>query len=161
MKIRTVLAVTALVAAALAGCATDDASPGGTEPGDVTTPGDVGAGPGDTPDLSGTELQVGVGVVDGDRRTAIEPTWTVTCDPVGGTHPDAEAVCELLATEGMSLFEPVPGDAVCTEIYGGPEVARVTGTLSGEPVDATFSRTNGCEIDRWDAAALLIGGPGL
>ena len=35
-------------------------------------------------------------------------------------------------------------------IYGGPGKATVTGTLDGAAVDATFTRSSGCEIDRWD-----------
>ena len=43
-----------------------------------------------------------------------------------------------------------PPDQVCTEIYGGPDVARVTGTIDEQPVDATIDRTNGCGIGDWD-----------
>ena len=53
-------------------------------------------------------------------------------------------------------FAPVPSDQACTEIYGGPQTARVTGTFRGEPVDAEFDRTNGCEISRWDAYVDLL-----
>lgn len=58
---------------------------------------------------------------------------------------------------------PVDPQTACTEIFGGPQTARVTGTLRGEAVDARFSRQNGCEIARWDRAASLLGrveGPG-
>ena len=45
---------------------------------------------------------------------------------------------------------------MCTQIYGGPETARVTGTINGKKVDRRFTRTNGCEIaDFTDAAGLL------
>ena len=54
------------------------------------------------------------------------------------------------------MFEPVPGDTACTEQYGGPETATVTGTLRGETIDANFSRVNGCEISRWQEAAPLL-----
>lgn len=85
-------------------------------------------------------------------------TWTLTCDPPGGTHPDPAWACASLeAAGGIAAFEPVPRDAVCTEIYGGPATAQVTGTVDGEPVNADFSRTNGCEISRWDAVLTLLG----
>lgn len=50
---------------------------------------------------------------------------------------------------------------MCTQIYGGSEEAEVTGTRDGEQVQATFSRQNGCEIDRWDrlAAVFQFGSP--
>ncbi len=35
-------------------------------------------------------------------------------------------------------------------IFGGPGKATVTGTLDGAAVDATFTRSGGCEIARWD-----------
>jgi Subtilisin inhibitor-like len=80
---------------------------------------------------------------------------TLTCDPTGGTHPRAEAACTVLAEQPDAL-EPVPADAACTQIYGGDETAAVTGTLRGQPVDASFSRENGCEISRWDALDPLL-----
>src|SRR5688572_17055799 len=54
-------------------------------------------------------------------------------------------------------FEPTPADVACTEIYGGPGTARVTGQLEGRPIDVRFSRNNGCEIARWDALEWLLG----
>jgi hypothetical protein len=38
---------------------------------------------------------------------------------------------------------------MCTQNYGGPETARIVGTWAGRPVDARFSKRNGCEIGRW------------
>jgi hypothetical protein len=51
---------------------------------------------------------------------------------------------------------PLPPDLMCTQIYGGPEEAEITGTLDGEQVQASVSRQNGCEIDRWDRLAGLF-----
>lgn len=91
-----------------------------------------------------------------------ERTYTLVCDPAGGNHPDPEAACRSLS-EMRNPFAPVPSDAMCTQIYGGPHTATVTGTFRGEPVNARFSRTDGCEIARWDRhVALLVetGGEG-
>ena len=54
------------------------------------------------------------------------------------------------------ILEPVAADQTCTQVYGGPEAATLRGTWQGEPVDALFSRQNGCEIARWDAVADLL-----
>lgn len=54
-------------------------------------------------------------------------------------------------------FDPVPGDVACTQIFGGPQTARVSGTLRGERVDARFARNDGCEMGRWDKLAPLLG----
>ena len=63
---------------------------------------------------------------------------------------------ELAAESGEDPFEMVPADAVCSSIYGGPETATVQGEWRGQPVDAIFSRDNGCEIARWDNAVALL-----
>lgn len=47
---------------------------------------------------------------------------------------------------------------VCTEIWGGPDRAWVTGRYRGTTVSASFSRRNGCEIARWDALEPVFGG---
>ena len=57
--------------------------------------------------------------------------------------------CDLLKKLPASAFQPVPKDQMCTMIYGGPEKATIKGTVNGKKVDATYNRTNGCEIDRY------------
>src|SRR5688500_13674780 len=52
--------------------------------------------------------------------------------------------CRLLASAGADVFAPVPRDVACNEIYGGPQVAEIRGTLRGRSVNARFNRTNGC-----------------
>jgi Subtilisin inhibitor-like len=79
--------------------------------------------------------------------------WTLRCAPAGGTLQRPELACRRLAAVGKKLFAPVPRDAVCTQIYGGPAVARVAGTVGGERVWARFSLVNGCHIDRWTRLA--------
>lgn len=81
--------------------------------------------------------------------------WTLRCDPVGGTLPDAVAACRKLAEPG-DPFKPTPPDAVCTQIYGGPQVGRVVGRVRGRTVWATFRRRDGCEIARWNRVQFLL-----
>ena len=80
---------------------------------------------------------------------------SLTCEPAGGTHRDPAAACRALAARPDAL-EPVPPDAVCTQIYGGPEEAEVSGTVSARRVSASFTKRNGCEIARWEALAPLL-----
>jgi Subtilisin inhibitor-like len=75
---------------------------------------------------------------------------TLTCDPDGGSHPDPAGACAALA-ENEDALQPVAGDVACTEIYGGDQVATITGS-----VEASFSRANGCEIDRWDRLKTVL-----
>jgi len=83
-------------------------------------------------------------------------TWHLTCGPAGGSHPDPERACRVLAGEGASALSPVPKDRMCTEIYGGPQTAEITGTWRGEKVLASLKRTNGCELGRWSALEGLL-----
>jgi hypothetical protein len=100
-----------------------------------------------------TELTITVWP-EGREGESVEAT--LTCDPPGGTHPNPEAACAALVA-GPEALEPVPPDAVCTLIFGGPEQATVVGALAGGDVDAAFDRSNGCEVDRWDRMAALVG----
>ena len=76
-------------------------------------------------------------------------TWTLRCSPARGSLPRPARACVRLAAGGAKLFAPLPKNIVCTEIYGGPQRARVVGTVNGRRIRATFTRRNGCEIDRW------------
>ena len=81
--------------------------------------------------------------------------WMLRCKPVGGSHPSPVAACRALAAN-VEALEPVPATAICTEIYGGPQVAEVAGRVDGEAVRASFARTDGCQIDRWNRLRRLF-----
>jgi len=82
--------------------------------------------------------------------------FTLKCAPVGGTLPHRAAACrQLMRLEAP--FAPVRKDLVCTEIYGGPAEALVTGRFRGRLVRAAFNLQNGCEIGRWNRLRFLLG----
>jgi len=83
--------------------------------------------------------------------------WTLTCEPPGGDHPDPARACADLA-EATAPFAPLDEGMFCTELYGGPQTAVVRGTHEGEPVQAQLSRTDGCEIARWDGLGAVLAG---
>jgi hypothetical protein len=87
-------------------------------------------------------------------------TWTLRCNPARGTLPRPGRACLRLAEGGARLFAPLPKDVVCTEIYGGPQVARVIGVVQGKSIWATFQRRNGCEIGRWNGLSPWLLPPG-
>ena len=87
-------------------------------------------------------------------------TWTLRCNPPRGSLPRKAFACRRLATGGSKLFAPLPPDIVCTEIYGGPQKARVVGTVAGKRIWATFARTNGCDIGRWNRVSPWLLPPG-
>jgi hypothetical protein len=86
-------------------------------------------------------------------------TFTLHC-PRGGTLARPGAACTRLARGGPTLFAPVPKNVVCTEIYGGPQKARVVGTAGGRRIWATFTRENGCQVDRWNRLSPWLLPPG-
>lgn len=98
-----------------------------------------------------SELSVAYDAGDGSASV----TWTLVCGaPVSGTHPEAEAACAHLQ-ELEAPLAPLPPDMICTEQYGGPQTARVTGRWAGEPVDLELTRSNGCSISQWDGLVPL------
>jgi hypothetical protein len=84
-----------------------------------------------------------------DDGFGIRAYWTLTCDPVGGSHPQARTACGVLGARGAAAFPASGRD--CSQDYGGPQKARVTGTWRGRPIDSQFTLENGCEIGRWTA----------
>ena len=96
-------------------------------------------------------------------KTAVRDTWTLRCNPARGTLPRPAVACRRLSASGVRPFAPLSEDVACTEIYGGPQMARVVGTIAGRRVWATFTRHNGCHISRWDRVSpwlLPAGGVG-
>jgi hypothetical protein len=73
----------------------------------------------------------------------------------GGKASAGELCAKARSLEALLTTAPDAG-RVCTQIYGGPETARVTGTIDGKPVDRRFTRTNGCEIADFQRAAALL-----
>ncbi len=127
----------------LAGCA--NGSDGGAG---------AGGDPADGGGISQADDDLLVHLDLGDGTPAAD--WTLTCvGLVEGSHPQADAACAHLA--GMDdPFAPLPQDVACTEQFGGPQTARVTGRWNGEPVDLKLSRSDGCRIAQWDSLGPLL-----
>lgn len=89
-----------------------------------------------------------------------DAVWTLRCNPVGGSLARPARACAKLAAGGAKLFAALPPNTVCTEIYGGPQRARIVGTVGGKRVWTTFSRSNGCEISRWARVSPWLLPPG-
>jgi hypothetical protein len=145
--VRTFLPLLALLAL-LTACASDD----GSTAADGTS--ESGADSGAAGGISRAENHL---VIDVDLGDGSQPqSWTLTCaGSADGSHPDAAAACAHL--QGLEEpFAPLPEDVMCTEQFGGPQTAHVTGVWGGEPVDLELSRTNGCRISQWDGLGPLL-----
>jgi hypothetical protein len=102
-----------------------------------------------------TDLKITVwpdGRAEGDAKT-----YTLRCSPAAGTLPRVATACSKLVKLPRP-FGPVSRNAVCTEQYGGPQQALVTGKFDGRSVWAMFSATNGCQISRAKRVAFLLPG---
>ena len=88
---------------------------------------------------------------DGPQGPEAAKELRLSCD-----EGDASAACRAAGRLKPRDFGPVPDNVACTDIFGGPQTARIAGTLRGERVSASFSRSDGCEINRWETVAPLL-----
>jgi len=157
--------ITIVVAAAACGSDTDSTPDVGADPSDTTNSGDADdtTGPSDDGTDDGDVLGAGPYPIS-DLIIEVQPDGTAavsyrlaclgdTATLTGDTAPSsADSMCLALNDDPVRtrLLAGAPTDQLCTEIYGGPQVATITGTLDGEPVATSVDRANGCGIDDWD-----------
>ena len=91
------------------------------------------------------------------RGTGAPTKWTLRCNPAGGTLPRAAAACRQLL-ELPKPFAPLRRGLICTDQYGGPQQALITGTFKGARVWTVLALRNGCEISRAKRLAFLVPG---
>jgi hypothetical protein len=104
-------------------------------------------GPSPTPR---TELTISVAH---SKVSGHDGKFTLTCHNAGGSHPDAVNGCaklDQMSAGGVDPFAPVATATMCTQQSGGPVTATVVGSWAGRPINATFSRSDGCQIKRWN-----------
>ena len=92
-----------------------------------------------------------------ESASAKPVTWQLSCRPASGTHPAPKPACQEIRMATKPFVKP-PKLEMCTKIYGGEEVAKVTGRWAGKKVNRKFTRNDGCEIARWDQLQLTLSG---
>lgn len=184
---RKQLARTALVLLAVAGLAGCTGGPSPTpsptaSTGATTAPASPGATTGtpspDTettvpaPSPSAAPLTSGPGQGNAELAIMVKPSetgtptsFTLVCQngvpAAESQHPDAAAACTALKNN-PAILGPAPRATAqaCTQQYGGPQQATVTGVVDGSPVEAGFSLRDGCAIAAWNAAKDVLGSSG-
>ena len=68
----------------------------------------------------------------------------------------AATACRRARSIAAFLAARPDPERICTQIYGGPQRARVTGTIGRRHIDRRLKRTNGCEIADWQRAVPLV-----
>ena len=68
----------------------------------------------------------------------------------------AATACRRARTIASFLATPPSSKRICTQIYGGRQRARITGTIGTRHIDRRLKRTNGCEIGDWQHAVPLV-----
>ncbi|CAA9512517.1 MAG: hypothetical protein AVDCRST_MAG67-2871 [uncultured Solirubrobacteraceae bacterium] len=109
---------------------------------------------------AGDAIELTVLYDDGSGR---KTSGTLTCrgadrraaGALAGRASGAELCAQARGISDLLTSEPDKGRA-CTQVYGGPETAVVTGTIDGDKVDRRFTRTNGCELADYKRAAGLL-----
>ena len=184
-KVRLFAAVLAVGAGLLSGCS---GTPGGPPSGPSSTS-PAGSSPAFTPSASGTpspdtetsvpapapatsrpspgpgqgNAELAITMVPSEGAATLDYTLVCTAGTPAAesSHPNAAAACAALKANPAILAPPVQGTAqACTQQYGGPQKATVTGMVDGVAVEASFARTNGCEISAWEAAKDVLGAAG-
>jgi hypothetical protein len=72
----------------------------------------------------------------------------------------ASAACAVLEADASVQRRLTDGPAkglACTQQYGGPETATITGTLLGKSVKADLHRKDGCGVADWNALRAVLG----
>lgn len=83
---------------------------------------------------------------DADR---LVKTTRLDCSQADGACARVVAVLPRLGPEP---------DEACTQIYGGPERLVVEGTVDGQAVSREVTRTDGCQIARYDLLSEALRG---
>jgi hypothetical protein len=130
--------------AAVAACGTASSTPPAGAGSQAVSPESSPAGP---------EVSLDITVLGTPGTTARH--WTLTCEPTGGTRPDAAAACIALLRV-KTPFAPVPRGIECPMILASSGEATIKGTYFGQPVNTTI-RDGGCTLSRWAELGQLVG----
>jgi hypothetical protein len=179
--LRPLLAILALAGLAACTAAPDGAAPSSANP-TASPSSSQGASGSPAPDTETTvpapspsappAPPAGPGAGNAELAIMIKPSpaepavnYTLVCRDGRPTteskHPAPEAACAALKNNA-AILSPAPKTTaqVCTQQYGGPQTATVTGIVDDTPVDVTFARADGCEIAAWNAAQDVLGASG-
>ena len=106
-----------------------------------------------------------VDAAKGSPSTVLRPTQaTLACDGTptgtGFLHDNPVEACALVrhgVIQRIAAAQSRTRD--CAQIYGGPQHARIKGTIAGNDVDVTVTRADSCGTRDWETLQALLGDP--
>jgi LysM repeat protein len=122
------------------------------------------AGCGGSEPAASAATQLTIDKESGDAGSLRASTATLACDgtasATGFLRGVAKNACALVSG---GVLAQVAADRrsrrVCSQIYGGPQHAHITGTAADQRVDLTVTRTDGCGTADWQTLERLLGDP--
>jgi LysM repeat protein len=121
------------------------------------------AGCGGSRRIAATKLAIETQI--GTTATRLHPLQaTLQCDgtalATGFLRDNTGPACALVH---RGTVEKIAADQrsrrACSQIYGGPQHAHITGTIDGHQVDLTVTRVDGCGTADWQTLEALLGDP--
>ncbi len=107
-------------------------------------------------------IVVDVGLQTGPAHTE---QATLRCDgdhtrATGFLRSRSKAACRVIRRGVLRrVVRDQQSRRLCSQIYGGPQRARITGTVGGDRVNLSLTRTDGCGTSDWDRLETLLGRP--
>lgn len=149
------LAAFALLAlAALGGCGGSEPAEEPAAPAPSADEPPVTAGPYPVADISVMYSNPDAGVDLTYRISCQGDTAALTGDAVDIDERDAcLALADAEVVERLAMRAP---DRVCTQIYGGADVATISGRIDEQTIETTVDRADGCGINDWDVVLARI-----
>lgn len=68
----------------------------------------------------------------------------------------ARSACRRARSQADFLAARPDPSRTCTEIFGGPQKARITGTIGDRKISRRFARSDGCALADWERARPLL-----
>lgn len=140
-------------------------SPGGAPSADTETTAPAPSPSAEAPTAGPGQGNAELAIMIKPSETAKAVNYTLVCKngvpAAESKHPTAAAACAALK-KNAALLSPSPRatNQACTQQYGGPDQATVTGSVDGKAVESKFSLRDGCEIAQWKAAKDILGSTG-
>jgi LysM repeat protein len=83
-----------------------------------------------------------------------------TADATGFLRGVGRAACAATSDGVVANVVAAQRQArICSEQYGGPQTARISGTINGKRVAVRVARSDGCGIADWEMLRPLLGDP--